>query len=103
MDWERLDDSVAAHLSALAFQLPPDGRVWTAVEPTRGHGMAVRLLRLIEYNQRMWHWAHTEDAKNKESAPEPTLLPGEEEAYEQAVESAEDEAAKTAEALGIKL
>lgn len=103
MDWDSLDDDMAAHLAALAYQLPPDGRVWTAVEPTRGNGMTVRLLRLIEYNQRMWHWAHTEDAKNKETAPEPTLLPGEEAAYERAVANAEDESSKVAEALGIKI
>ena len=77
--------------------------MWTAIEPTQGNGLVARLLRLIEYNQRMWFWAHTDDAKNKDTAPEPTLLPGEEAAYERAVESAEDEAARTAEALGIKL
>ena len=90
-------------VAALAYQLPSDGRVWRAIVPTRAHGQDVRLLRLIEYNQRVWHWAHTEDAKNKETAPEPLLLPGEEAAYERAVANAEDEAARTAEVFGIKL
>lgn len=90
-------------IAALAYQLPPTSRVRRAIEPAKAHDQTVRLLRQIEYNQRMWHWAHTKDAKDESTAPEPHLLPGEEEAYERAVAHAEDEAARTAEALGIKL
>lgn len=77
--------------------------MWAAIEPTKAHGQAVRLLRTIEHNQRVWHWAHTKDAKDKNTAPEPELLPGEQAAYERAVASAEDNAARTAEKLGIDL
>lgn len=90
-------------IAALAYQLPRDGRVWSAMEPTGAHGQAVMLLRQIEHNQRLWHWAHTKDAKDKGTAPDPLLLPGEQEAYERAVTNAEDEAERTAAALGIKL
>ena len=40
------------------------------------------LLREIEHNQRLWHWANTEDAKDENTKPDPITLPGEEEARE---------------------
>lgn len=40
------------------------------------------LLREIEHNQRLWHWANTEDAKDENTKPDQITLPGEEEARE---------------------
>lgn len=89
--------------AALAYQLPKDSRVKSAIAPVAAYGIDVMLLREIEHNQRLWHWANTKDAKRKETAPERMQLPGEEEAYEKAVEHAEARAARAAERLGIKL
>ncbi len=89
--------------AALAFQLPQDSRVKRAVAPEQSHRLDVLLLREIEHNQRLWHWANTKEAKNRDTAPEPIPLPGEEEAQERAAEEAEAMAVKTAERLGIKL
>ena len=71
--------------------------------PMASHGLEVLLLREIEHNQRMWHWANTKDAKRKETAPDRMTLPGEEEEYERAVERAKASAVRTAKRLGIKL
>lgn len=89
--------------AALAFQLPQDSRVKRAIVPEHSHGLCVQLLREIEHNQRLWHWANTKEAKNKDTKPEPIPLPGEEEARDRAAEEAEASAIKTAERLGIKL
>lgn len=90
-------------IAALAYQLPHDSRCWTALKPDGAHDWVVKLLRQIEYNQRIWHWAHTEGAKDESTAPEPMLLPGEEEAHERAVEHAEMDAVRTAALLGLTL
>ena len=71
--------------------------------PVAAHSLEVHLLREIEYNQRLWHWANTKEAKHKETAPERMQLPGEDEAYERAVERAETRALSAAARLGIKL
>lgn len=71
--------------------------------PLAAHGLEVLLLREIEHNQRLWYWAHTKEAKRKETAPEHLQLPGEDEAYERAVERAETRALSAAARLGIKL
>ena len=88
--------------SALARQLPPESRLKQSLLPD-SHSLEVQLLREIEYNQRLWHWANTEEAKKKDTAPQRMLLPGEEDAYENAVADAEREAIRMADRLGIKL
>ena len=90
-------------VAALAYQLPADSRVKRSIAPEAAHSVAVQLLRLIEHNQRLWHWANTKEAKNKETAPLRIDLPGEEEAYERAEEEAQRSATAVAESLGIKL
>ena len=79
-----------------------ESRTKKAISPD-SHSLTVQLLREIEHNQRLWHWANTKEAEKKGTEPEPIMLPGEEEAYEAAVIKAEDEALKVAERLGIKL
>lgn len=73
------------------------------VSPASSHGMTVRLLRLIEHNQRLWHWAHTKEAKDETTAPEPILLDGEEGLMEALREREEQRAGDVAAALGIEL
>lgn len=101
MDWERLDDDAAARIAALAFQLPPDGRVWSAVSPATSHGTVAMLLRRIEHNQRIWHWANTKEAKDKGTAPEPIRLAGEEDAEARSVESMQRDADAVARLIGL--
>ncbi len=91
------------HIAALAYQLPTSGRTWRAIYPQGANSIEAQLLREVEHNQRLYAWARSKEAKNKETAPQPMQLPGEEEAYEIAVNEAEHEAARTAELLGIKL
>ena len=86
-DWERLDEDAAAHLAALAYQLPPDSRV----------------MRAVEFNQRMWHWAHTDAAKGGTGEPERITLPGEDAAYESMVEREERNAERIAASFGLEL
>lgn len=74
-----------------------------AVAPTRANGTDVLLLREIEHNQRLWHWANTEDAKNKGTEPEPLALPGEEEARKARDERELQNAARVAAVLGISI
>lgn len=102
-NWDALDDDTAAHLAALTYQLPRDGRVWATVAPASAHSTETLLLREIEHNQRLWHWAHTEDAKNKSTEPQPITLTGEDEAYQARVEREEQNALEVAEAFGIRL
>ena len=87
----------------LAYQLPKDSRTKTAIAPAAAHSLEAHLLREIELNQRIWHWANTKEAKNKETAPERIDLPGEEEAHKRAVEETEMQAIRTAEILGLML
>lgn len=102
-DWDALDDGSAAHLAALAYQLPKDSRVYSAIAPMRSHGLDVLLLREIEHNQRIWHWANTEEAKHEESKPEPITLPGEEEAYQAMADYERQNAIEVASILGISI
>jgi hypothetical protein len=71
--------------------------------PASSHSEEVELLRLIELNQRSWHWAHTKEASNKETAPEPLLLKGEKEAIEQADRQAEQQAEDVAKQFGLAM
>lgn len=103
IDWDALDDGCAAHLAALAYQLPNDSRVIRAIAPMRSHGLDVLLLREIEHNQRIWHWANTEEAKHEGTEPEPITLPGEEEAYRAMEESEQRNAIEVASILGISI
>lgn len=74
-----------------------------AIEPEHSHGIVAQLLREIEHNQRLWHWANTKEAENKDTEPERILLPGEEEAHQEAVERAQTAAIGLAERMGLKL
>ena len=103
IDWDALDDGSAAHLAALAYQLPKDSRTKSAIAPAAAYGIDVLLLREIEHNQRMWHWANTEEAKNKDTRPEPITLPSEEEAYRAMAESERQNAIEVASILGISI
>lgn len=103
IDWNALDDGSAAHLAALAYQLPKDSRTKSAIAPAAAYGIDVLLLREIEHNQRMWHWANTEEAKNKETAPECMTLPGEDEMHQAMVEQEQQNAIEVAAILGINI
>lgn len=73
------------------------------LNPSGANSEELRMLRLIEHNQRIWHWANTKAAKSKETAPEPTLLPGEEEVLQAKSEQEEKNAADLAAQFGLKL
>lgn len=103
IDWDALDDGSAAHIAALAYQLPKDSRTKSAIAPAAAYGVDVLLLREIEHNQRMWHWANTKEAKNEETRPEPITLTGEEEAYRAMAESERQNAIEVASILGINI
>lgn len=102
-DWERLDEDRAAHLAALAYQLPPDSRVMRAIAPAGANDTATQLLREIEHNQRLWHWAHTNAAKGGTGEPERITLPGEDAAYESMVEREERNAERIAASFGLEI
>lgn len=61
------------------------------------------LLRRIEHNQRMWAWAHSEDAKNRVNVPEPMTLPGEDERHEELTRREERNAADVAALMGLNI
>ena len=88
-------------VAALAFQLRPTSRVKSKVYPIGANSQELKMLRLIEHNHRMWHGAHTDDAKDKGTAPEPLMLDGEESAVEAARETEEKNAVDIAAQLGI--
>ena len=89
--------------AALAYQLHPSSRVKGAMAPEHSHGIVAQLLREIEHNQRLWHWANTKEAEKSDTEPERILLPGEEQAHEDAVERAQAAAISLAEKMGLKL
>ena len=103
IDWDVLGEDHAAHIAALARQLPTDSRCMKSIAPASSYGIDVQLLRQIEHNQRVWHWANTKEAENKETAPEPISLPGEDEARQAQVESEQRNAIEVAAALGINI
>ena len=43
--------------SILAWQLPRDSRVWTAIDPTGAHATDTLLLRQLEYDFRLLAWS----------------------------------------------
>lgn len=89
--------------AALAWQLPSSSRVWSGVAPLGALGTDVMLLRQIEHDVRVFQWSFSEDAKNKDTAPEPLTLPGEEEAHRLAEERADRAAIDLAAEFGLKL
>ena len=95
--------SEVLYVAALAYQLPREGRCWAAIDRAGSHSEEAELLRQMEHNQRIWHWANTKEAKNKDTAPQPMQLPGEEEAHERAVEHAERDSVRVAELLGLEI
>jgi len=103
LDWERLDEDSAAHIAALAYQLAPSSRTRAALSPAASHGLAVELLRRIELNQRTWHWANTDSAKDEATAPQQLTLPGEEEMHERMVERETKNAQDIALAFGMSI
>lgn len=89
--------------AALAAQLPHEGRVMRTISPATAHSDELRMLRLIEHNQRKWHWAHTEAAKRGAEEPQPRLLDGEEELFEAARDEQRKVATEVAEAFSIDI
>lgn len=90
-------------VAALAYQLRPQSRTRAKIEPVAAHSPELMMLRFIEHNQRLWHWAHTKDAKDESTAPEPLMLEGEEQAIQEHRELEEKNAADVAAQLGIDL
>jgi hypothetical protein len=90
-------------LAALAWQLPREGRTWSALAPEGAHGEVALLLRQVELNQRLWAWAHTKDAEQKRNQPRPILLGGEMERAEADAEREVEKAYGVAARLGIEI
>lgn len=87
--------------SILAAQLPREARLHVEIDPRARISLEDELLRRIEFNQRVWQYSHTKDAKNRANEPEPILLPGEEEAREKAAEKAANHSKYVAEQFGL--
>lgn len=86
----------------LATQLPHESRTVCAFVPAARNGTVEQLLRQIEHNQEMWHWAHTKGARSGASKPpERIALPGEVEQVEMDREREERNARMVAEAFGL--
>ena len=99
LDGDTTDDVL--RVAALAYQLGPKSRTWAKVAPHQTNSDELRMLRDIEHGLRLWYWAHTNEAKDKNTAPEPVLLRGEEAAFEAAREHEKKSAADIAARLGI--
>lgn len=69
------------------------------MDPVGAHGTAVMLLRQMELNQRSSGWSK----KSGTPQPQPILLDGEEQAYEDAVERQERAQADVAARLGLQI
>ena len=87
--------------AALAVQLPHDSRTVVAMAPAAQNGTVEHLLRRVEHNQRMWHWAHTKSARSGANGPEQLALPGEAEQHEMEVERNERNALLVADSFGL--
>lgn|GEM_PF-797497 len=88
--------------SILAAQLPGSSRLKRAASPLAGVTTTDALLREIEYNQRIWLYANSEDAKRKVNIPEPIRFDGEEELKESIEEREASRSAYVAAALGLE-
>ena len=91
-----------ASASILAAQLPGASRTKRAISPLHGVSTTDALLREIEYNQRIWLYANTEDAKNKANIPEPIRFDGESELKESIEQREASRSAYVASALGLE-
>ena len=87
--------------SVLAAQLPRDSRTIVAMAPAAQNGTVEHLLRQIELNQRLWHWAHTKSGQHGTSRPERMPLPGEGEQHEMNVRREGRRQGMVADALGL--
>lgn len=103
-DLEGADADEVPRIAALASQLSPMSRTMKKLHPDN-HTLEVQLLRQIELNQRSYAWSQTKDAQNGNTAtqPQPMMLPGEEQAHEEAVKREEKVAASVAASLGLDL
>lgn len=106
--WDALDEALESdepplRLAALAYQLPPDSRVRSALHPAGSNSPELMMLRQMELNQRMWAWGHTKDGERGENEPEPIWLRGEEQEHERRVEHEENMSLMVADALGIDI
>lgn len=84
--------------AALAWQLPPGGRVKRALMPAAGNDDALLILRRIELNQRSYAWSR---AGGKGKEPEPLPLRGERELAEAERHKEESKAPSVAARLGL--
>lgn len=71
------------------------------MDPTGAHGTDTLLLRQMEYDLRMWHWANTKAAEDESTKPEPILLDGEQEAIDRRIDQQKDAAVDIARQLGL--
>lgn len=90
-----------ARMSILAAQLPPESRTKRAMSPLSAVTVGDRLLRQIEYNQRLYAYGRSEDAKNGVNMPEPVMFDGERELAERDAERAARMSSIVASGLGL--
>lgn len=88
-------------MSILAAQLPTGSRVKRAMSPLSAVTVGDRLLRQIEYNQRLYAYGKSEDAKNNVNMPEPAYFDGERELAERDAERAVRASSLVASELGL--
>lgn len=91
-----------ASASILTAQLPGKSRTKRAVSPLYAVDTTDALLREIEYNQRLWLYANTEDAKKKVNIPEPIRFDGETELKESIEQREASRSSYVASALGLE-
>lgn len=87
--------------SALAAQLPAEGRVKRAMDPLCAVTVEMAMLRRIEYNQRLYAWAQSDSGRRGTDQPEPVYFDGEQEAAERRAEKEVEESRKTAALFGL--
>lgn len=98
---ERMTRDVAS-AAILTAQLPGKSRTKRAVSPLYAVDTTDALLREIEYNQRVWLYANTEDARKKVNMPEPIRFDGESELKESIEQREASRSAYVAAALGLE-
>ena len=84
----------------LAAQLPRDARVHVEIDPRAQVTLADYFLRQIDYNQRVWMYAHAKESSRGDE-PLPAMLPGEEKAREKAADKAALDSKYVAEQFGL--
>lgn len=85
----------------LAAQLPGCSRTKRGISPLHAVTTTDALLREIEYNQRIWLYANTDDARRKANVPEPIRFDGEAELKESVEQREASRSAHVADALGL--